>query len=170
MPNARQTVITAKDTSTYLKLVSLVSTLKLRHFTATEIYNTLGKNHRPHYIPADLIKNLTFPLLIWDQIREDTGIKIRLTSSYRDPEHNREVKGKKDSLHLRAAAIDGQPWHYRKTSMRKIELWLQTTNILMYKDGWIVTKKSLGVGFYKTFAHVDDRGRHGRWSPVTWRG
>lgn len=166
-----QPIITEKyEVSIYPKLQTLVSGLKLRHFNATEIYDTLANNHRKNYIPETYIDNLSVPLLIFDAMREDLGFKMKLNSTFRDPEHNREVDGKPDSMHLIAGAVDCAPMYYRANSVLKMHDWIQNTKIAIFYKGRWITNKTLGVGLYNTFVHVDDRGSYGRWSPVTWRG
>jgi len=157
--------------STYIQILGLVSELNIKHFTATEIIAPI-KGRRIQYIPAQLICNLTVPLLIWDACREDLDIKIRLTSTYRDEYQNQLAGGVKSSLHKEAAAIDGQP--VNRKHMGKVIEWFQTANIqIILKRNNIynkITRKDLGLGYYKTFIHCDARGIFGRHSPVVWKG
>ena len=45
-------------------------------------------------------------LEILDEVREDYGKPIHITSGYRTEAHNAKVGGKKDSSHLKALAVD----------------------------------------------------------------
>lgn len=57
----------------------------IRHFSKSEF-------RAPH--------RMGYEFLIWlDQLREEVGMPMVITSSYRDADHNRSVGGAKDSAH-----------------------------------------------------------------------
>lgn len=154
------------DSHTHYNLTLMLKRFGIKYFTATEIINTVDNS----YIPTLYRRNMIVPLLIWDMCREDVGIQIRLTSTYRDTKQNNKAKGVKFSLHLLNAAIDAQP--VNSEYMNRITEWFKTANIqiVMKIDDKItrVTRKDLGIGYYKTFIHCDARRLFNRYAPVTW--
>lgn len=89
-------------------------------------------------------------VMVADEARHRLGKPLRINSAYRSPKYNRAIKGSVASQHLKAAALDlsGSPstLHGILTKMRKEGI---------FKGG---------IGKYKTFTHVDVRGRNADWN------
>ena len=79
------------------------------------------------------------------QLREDLGSSIRITSAYRCPAHNSAVGGVSSSQHTKGTATDIQ-----MSSMDPDEV----------ADA---CEKFDGLGRYDTFTHIDSRGSKARW-------
>jgi len=75
-------------------------------------------------------------------LRERFGGPLKINSAYRCPEHNKEVGGKPSSQHLEGTAFDisvrGFTWEDQLRLVR-----------LVKECGF------KGIGYYKTFLHVD---------------
>jgi uncharacterized protein YcbK (DUF882 family) len=83
------------------------------------------------------------------EMRDELGEVIHITSSYRCPEHNAEVGGAKKSQHLLGTAADIV---VRSCSPDYIYEYL--TN--KYPNKY-------GIGKYKSFVHIDVRSKRARW-------
>lgn len=96
---------------------------------------------------------------VFEVIRAGCGGKpIAVLSAYRSPAHNRKVGGAKNSQHLHGRALDLRPpagWRVSAFYARVLDL--ARTEIADIK----------GVGFYRTFVHVDIRPSA---RLVTWNG
>ena len=55
---------------------------------------------------CDIIDNIIFTMECLDDIREQYGLPLYITSGYRCPELNRKVDGKEKSQHLTGQAAD----------------------------------------------------------------
>lgn len=76
------------------------------------------------------------------KLRKLYGKPLIINSAYRDPEHNKKVKGSKNSQHVQGRAFD---IHIENTEMgKKLEK-------LAVECGFTA------IGRYKTFIHVDNR-------------
>lgn len=62
----------------------------VKHFTAQEFRDHGG-------VPEAMGREFVMWL---DRVREKAGVPMRLTSSHRTPEHNKAVRGAKDSAHV----------------------------------------------------------------------
>lgn len=78
---------------------------------------------------------------------------IIVNSGYRSPDHNKAVGGVKNSFHVQGLAADIRPEDLKDLpELQKIADELNPHG---------------GVGFYKTFVHVDVRGEKSRWDNRT---
>jgi uncharacterized protein YcbK (DUF882 family) len=86
--------------------------------------------------------------MLLNNLREEYGQPIFLTSAYRCPKHNKAVGGAKNSAHVEGLAFD-----IRITSDRERDKIVE----LSFKYGFT------GRGYGKTFQHIDikDRGGYG---------
>lgn len=127
----------------------------LRHIRPHEIID-------PHRQTTRGIKNTLPPIELWpampatlfvaDEIRERLGRPLRLiTSAYRNPRYNRACGGASQSWHTKNCALDlvyeGGP---RKAAEIAREL---------RSEGFFEG----GIGLYRTFIHIDTRGRNASW-------
>lgn len=118
-----------------------------KHFKLSEFKCRDGTPVPEQYIP--LAQELAKTLQI---LRSVYGAPITILSGYRSPAHNKKVGGAPRSQHLKCAAdivVKGV------SPLRVYSL----LNTLM-NDGVI---KQGGLGIYKTFVHLDHRGRKARW-------
>jgi hypothetical protein len=155
---------------TFTQVAELLELLKIKHFNAIEIMQTLEHNSYPYFIPYDLVRHIAHPILLWDTVRHYSEVPIELTSTFRDFKHNKEVGGAKNSMHLLAGAIDGRPvdrLNFRHYGA--IERVIKTVGFSFYFDGKLFTRAGLGYGKYKSFFHLDSRGCYGR-RKATWIG
>lgn len=74
------------------------------------------------------------------ELRDIFGSAIGISSSYRSPEYNRSVNGETSSQHILGNALDTYPINGNLAGWKKVI----TEN-----------KKSGGIGYYKTFVHID---------------
>jgi len=86
-----------------------------------------------------------------EQMRQELGFEIIINSGYRCPDHNVEVDGSKNSMHM-IFATDARPkwgegYQHRLKAMYKVAL--------SYNFG--------GIGYYKNFLHLDLRPEAARW-------
>ena len=127
------------------------------HLSALNILSMiLDKNHIKHFsmeevmsgwdIPLNLIPNIEHTIVFLDNMRDELGFPISITSSYRSKEFNKLVGGVKDSMHLRFNALDSVP-----TSGQPRQLWYMEVYALKYRI------KGMGIGLYNTFLHIDTR-------------
>jgi uncharacterized protein YcbK (DUF882 family) len=125
----------------------------VRYFTADEVFfrgardAKLQLNTDP---PKGLWPSLLAVVKIADEARHRLGKPLRINSAYRSPRYNRAIQGSVASQHLKAGALDlsGSPvtLHGILKTMRSEGL---------FKGG---------IGKYKTFIHVDVRGRNADWN------
>ena len=94
------------------------------------------------YIDTDLIDGL-------EELRQKTGPLI-VTSAYRCSSHNDAIEGKPGSMHLLGKAADVRS---QIISADKIASYAE--KILLFTNG--------GIGYGKTFTHIDVRGYRARW-------
>ena len=79
------------------------------------------------------------------QLREDLGVSIRITSAYRCPAHNAAVGGSSKSRHKEGDATDIQVSGMDPTAVQ---------DACEHFDG---------LGRYDSFTHIDSRGHRARW-------
>ena len=92
------------------------------------------------------------PLLLvgLEWLRRLVGKAVTINSGYRCAAHNRAVGGETDSQHMSGRAAD-----IVVSGMTPARLKDLAQQIPYFNDG--------GIGLYKTFVHVDVRGRRARW-------
>jgi len=124
----------------------------VRYFTADEVFfrgardAKLKLNTDP---PRGFWPSLLAVVKIADEARHRLGKPLRINSGFRSAAYNRAIRGAANSLHTKAAALDlsGSPatLHRILTQMRREGLFRG------------------GLGRYKTFVHVDVRGKNADW-------
>lgn len=90
-----------------------------------------------------------------ERIRARLGKPMSVNSWYRDPAYNRAVGGAARSIHLTGGAADVQ---VAGVSPRDVAQ-------AVYEDE---DAARTGVGVYRSFTHIDIRGRLGRRAPARW--
>lgn len=136
-----------------------------KHFTSKEILNAGSVDYKLEDIPEDLHQNIIPTLKVLEALREYYGSPIFLNCTYRSPEHNKHVGGKPNSLHLKFNAVDF-------TISRKSDLQDLYNKLIQYDNSGafeFLPPKSMGIGRYVTFLHLDTRGILGM-KASRWRG
>lgn len=116
------------------------------HFRQAEFAcNHCGQIHPTNPTPPEEV-------LQWlEQIRAHFGGKpVVVNSGYRCPTHNANVGGAKNSYHMKGQAVD-----FRVSGV-SIAAAYELADKLVGSRG--------GVGRYKTFVHIDNRGYRSRWN------
>lgn len=90
-----------------------------------------------------------------DAVREACSFPITVNSSCRCPKHNVAVGGAKQSQHI---AIKG-----KKKSLAMDLAPPAPQQLAKLRRACDKLNKNGGVGFYKTFIHIDTRGHRARW-------
>jgi uncharacterized protein YcbK (DUF882 family) len=125
----------------------------IRYFTAKEVFfrgardAKLKLNTEP---PRGLWPSLLAVVKVADEARHRLGKPLRINSAYRSPKYNRAINGSVASQHLKAAALDlsGSPATLHGILKK------------MRSEGFFKG----GIGKYRTFNHVDVRGRNADWN------
>lgn len=134
-----------------------IASFALRHIRPHELIN-------PHLRSQSGVENTLPPRQLWsrmpatlfvaDEIRERLGKPLNLiTSAYRNPAYNKACGGASQSWHTRNTALDlvyegGAKDAYAIACELRDEGFFQG-----------------GIGLYRTFIHIDTRGKN-----ATWRG
>jgi hypothetical protein len=123
-----------------------------RYFTADEVFFRGARDARLQLNtdpPRALWPSLLAVVKVADEARHRLGKPLRINSAYRSPAYNRAISGASRSVHVQGGALDlsGSPatLHRILTQMRREGLFRG------------------GIGRYKTFTHVDVRGRDADW-------
>ena len=138
--------------TTYRKLLE---GLQLRFFSPDEVlsYADVVRNGvRNSLPPRSQWPNIIPTLWVMDHLRFVLGQPVTLTSIYRNEDYNREVGGASRSQHKENRAIDFQ---VRNVSPRRA-----ANSLIKLRDSGMFKG---GVGVYRTFVHVDTRGRNATW-------
>ena len=124
----------------------------VRYFTADEVFFRGARDARLQLNtdpPRSLWPSLLAVTKVADEARHRLGKPLRINSAYRSPAYNRAISGASASIHMRGGALDlsGSPQTLHKilTQMRKEGV---------FKGG---------IGKYRTFVHVDVRGKNADW-------
>jgi lysozyme len=124
----------------------------VRYFTADEVFYRGARDARLQLNsdpPRGLWPSLLAVVKVADEARHRLGKGLRITSGFRSVAYNRAIKGAVGSFHTKASALDlsGSPATLHKilTDMRREGI---------FKGG---------LGKYKTFVHVDVRGKNADW-------
>jgi uncharacterized protein YcbK (DUF882 family) len=124
----------------------------IRYFTANEVFfrgardAKLQLNTDP---PRALWPSLLAVVKVADEARHRLGKSLRITSGFRSVAYNRAIRGAVGSFHTKAAALDlsGSP-----ATLHKILTQMRSEGLFRG-----------GLGRYKTFVHVDVRGKNADW-------
>jgi len=123
-----------------------------RYFTADEVFfrgardAKLQLNSDP---PRSLWPSLLAVTKVADEARHRLGRPLRINSGYRNAAYNRAIGGASASIHMRGGALDlsGSP-----ATLHRILQEMRAEGLFRG-----------GIGRYKTFTHVDVRGRDADW-------
>jgi len=155
-------------------MIDIIKLFNSKNLT-NKVENFSNKEIQKYEIPENLVDNIFPTLAVLNKIRKTIDKPIRINSVYRSKEHNKDVRGRSDSLHLQANAIDFKVIDYDYNQYAK--LWLDirngkfiTTIFMPNSEQLLITKEMIGTGLYDTFIHLDTRGYLGRKSPVWWYG
>ena len=137
-----------------------IKRLGLKHFGPWELrpmggahYNSNSSCFKLNDIPPEeKWNNIVNTIKVVDDLREDLNIPIRINSAYRSPDYNSCIKGRPRSLHLRFNALD-----IAFVGISSIE---GCKELLSRRKAGVF---SGGLGIYKTFVHIDTRGRDAEW-------
>jgi len=133
----------------------------LRYFTGKEMlpyfkrkkYNKQGKCIAENSLPPTAMwKCIVDALVVVDQLRHVIGKPITISSSYRNEAYNRACGGVKYSQHKVFRALDIQCSRSRPKTVFKALQKLRSEG-----------KFKGGLGLYRTFVHIDTRGRNATW-------
>ena len=124
----------------------------VRYFDADEVFYRGARDARLQLNtdpPRSLWPSLLAVTKVADEARHRIGRPLRINSAYRNAAYNRAIGGASASIHMRGGALDlsGSPATLHKilTQMRREGLFRG------------------GIGRYKTFVHVDVRGKNADW-------
>jgi uncharacterized protein YcbK (DUF882 family) len=124
----------------------------VRYFTAEEVFFRGARDARLQLNtdpPRALWPSLLAVVRVADEARHRLGKAVKINSAYRSPAYNRAISGASKSIHVLGGALDlsGSPatLHRILTQMRAEGLFRG------------------GIGRYKTFTHVDVRGKNADW-------
>jgi hypothetical protein len=123
-----------------------------RYFTADEVFfrgardAKLQLNTDP---PRSLWPSLLAVTKVADEARHRLGKGLRINSAYRNAAYNRAIGGASASIHMRGGALDlsGSP-----ATLHRILKEMRAEGLFRG-----------GIGRYKTFCHVDVRGKNADW-------
>ncbi len=96
---------------------------------------------------------------------DDQSVRVIITSGYRTPAYNKKIGGAPRSQHVEGKAADIVCWFKNKK-----DEWEEIPALLI-ADYWLILQRegkvpAGGLGFYRSFTHVDIRGRNARWGPL----
>jgi hypothetical protein len=124
----------------------------VRYFTAEEVFFRGARDARLQLNadpPRALWPSLLAVTRVADEARHRLGKAVKINSAYRSPAYNRAISGASKSIHVLGGALDlsGSPATLHKilTQMRREGLFRG------------------GIGKYRTFVHVDVRGKNADW-------
>lgn len=104
--------------------------------------------------PDEVVENLQLLANNLQVIRNEIRQKIKISSGYRSPEHNKKIKGAKRSLHIFGKAADLKAQFLSPKELHDV--------IKKLMDEGKIVKG--GLKAYNTFVHYDIRGTY-----VTWK-
>ncbi len=141
-----------KFTGAKAEFQKLLEAQGTRYFDADEVFFRGARDARLQLNtdpPRALWPSLLAVVKVADEARHRLGKPLRINSAYRSPAYNRAISGASRSVHVQGGALDlaGSPatLHRILTQLRK--------------EGFFKG----GIGRYKTFTHVDVRGRDADW-------
>jgi uncharacterized protein YcbK (DUF882 family) len=130
----------------------LLDNAGVRYFAADEVFfrgardTKLQLNSDP---PRALWPSLLAVTKVADEARHRLGKGLRINSAYRNSAYNRAIGGASASIHMRGGALDlsGSP-----ATLHKILTQMRAEGLFRG-----------GIGRYRTFVHVDVRGKNADW-------
>jgi hypothetical protein len=141
-----------KVTGAKAEFQRLLDDAGVKYFTADEVFYRGARDARLQLNtdpPRGLWPSLLAVVKVADEARRRLGKPLRISSAYRSPAYNKAIGGASASIHMRGGALDlsGSPvtLHRILTEMRSEGLFRG------------------GIGKYKTFVHVDVRGKNVDW-------
>jgi len=153
--------------ATATDLETFIDRLKLRHFKGAEFseYWTRTRKGVSNNLPPEALwPNIIPTLIVLDEIREQAGQPVILSSTYRSPRYNAAIGGEPASFHMRFMAVDfsamcgARDLHAIAQSLRGRKFKLPVRGQFTF-DG--------GIGLYvkSGFVHLDCRN-----TPANWKG
>tara|TARA_R110000803_G_scaffold2687_3_gene9132 strand:- start:617 stop:997 length:381 start_codon:yes stop_codon:yes gene_type:complete len=107
-------------------------------------------------MPIDVLENVKLLAVQLQAIRDYVGKPIRINSAYRSEAHNKAIGGVKTSQHILGKAADITIDTFTPDEVVGIVENMLTNEMLgSFYIG--------GLGSYRTFTHVDIRGKKARW-------
>lgn len=139
-------------TSARKEFQSLLDAAGVKHFSADEVFfrgardAKLQLNTDP---PRNVWPQLVAVTAVADEARRRLGKPLRINSAYRSPAYNRAISGARMSQHVKGAALDlsGSP-----AALHKVLTQMRSEGLFRG-----------GIGRYRTFVHVDVRGKNADW-------
>jgi hypothetical protein len=124
----------------------------IRYFTADEVFFRGARDARLQLNtdpPRSLWPSLLAVTRVADEARHRLGRPLRISSAYRSPAYNKAIGGASASIHMKGGALDlsGSP-----ATLHRILKEMRAEGLFRG-----------GIGKYKTFVHVDVRGRNADW-------
>jgi hypothetical protein len=135
---------------------NLKASSKIQHFSAVEFTSYFAVHRRGvsnSTPPRELWGNIAKPLKVVDELRQFLGRPIVILSSYRSPAYNRAISGAASkSRHLKFDALDIAVAGHSPAAVFKI-----------LKSWRAAGKFTGGLGLYRSFVHIDNRGTNATW-------
>ena len=126
-----------------------------KYFKARELtwyFSRVRNGVRNSEPPREIWHSIIPTFRILDKLREKIGRPIIISSTYRSPAYNRTVGSTNASQHVRFTAVDF-------SSPGATPAHLHSELLAMRNSGeWVG-----GLGRYRTFVHIDTRGRNATW-------
>ncbi len=124
----------------------------MRYFDADEVFFRGARDARLQLNtdpPRSLWPSLLAVTKVADEARHRLGKPLRINSAYRSPAYNRAIGGASASIHMRGGALDlsGSP-----ATLHRILKEMRAEGLFRG-----------GIGRYRTFCHVDVRGKNADW-------
>jgi len=104
-------------------------------------------------VPRSYWPNILFTLRLMQNLRRESGSVIDVSSGWRDPLYNVAVGGALHGQHPLFTAVD---LVVRSWTPDRVRAWIEARP----------EAQSIGLGYYKSFTHLDGRGVYARWGPV----
>ena len=141
-----------KYTGAKAEFQKLLEAQGTRYFNADEVFFRGARDARLQLNtdpPRALWPSLLAVVKVADEARHRIGRPLRINSAYRSPAYNRAISGASKSVHVQGGALDlsGSP-----ATLHKILTQMRAEGLFRG-----------GIGRYKTFTHVDVRGRDADW-------
>ena len=136
------------------KYYKFLKGLRLRHFSPEEIIaqSERVKDDVTNTLPPPNLWHAIVPTLwVADQLRRHLGYPLIITSAYRSKEYNKKCGGAVHSQHKNNTALDLIP---RVTPTEAFNALKKMRDAGTFRGG---------LGLYKSFVHIDTRGRNATW-------